>query len=178
MYFNWHSGRSVHFGGGNEGADVSINPNGIDLHGNSIANCGALVEANLQTPEEIEAGRIERFEQGDLLCWSDEAQQLTYVGAVSDPLVMAVADSEGRPIVIGAEPVKVLGQVQTGDYLVASDIPGYAMATSTPTFGTVIAQALETSTAIGSDQGNDPQDVRRYRTMKHRTVIFASRYRL
>ncbi len=143
MYINWHSGRSVHFGGGNEGADVSINPNGIDLHGNSIANCGALVEANLQTPQEIEAGRIERFEQGDLLCWSDENQQLELCGEASDPLVMAVADSEGRPIVIGAEPVKVLGQVQAGDYLVASDISGYAMATSTPTFGTVIAQALE-----------------------------------
>jgi hypothetical protein len=150
MYINWHSGRSVHFGGGNESADVSINPNGIDLHGNSITNCGALVEANLQTPAEIEAGRIERFEQGDLLCWSAKDQQLDLCSEANDPLIMAVGDIEGRPIVIGAEPVKVFGPVRAGDYLVASGVSGYAMATRTPSFGIVIAQALE---SFDGDQG-------------------------
>ena len=51
--------------------------------------------------------------------------------------------SDGRPIVIGAEPVKVVGPVKRGDYLVASAVPGYAMAADQPTFGIVIAQALE-----------------------------------
>jgi len=150
MYFNWHSGRSVHFGGGNQLADVSITPTGMDLHGNSITNCGALVEANLQTREEIEAGRIDRFELGDLLCWSAKDEQLDLCSTANDSLIMAVGDSEGRPIVLGAELVKVLGPVQAGDYLVASDVPGYAMATRTPSFGIVIAQALE---SFDGDQG-------------------------
>ncbi len=150
MYLNWHSGRNVHFGGGNQMADVSITPTGMDLHGNSINNCGALVEANLQTPEEIQAGRIDRFEQGDLLCWSAKDQQLDLCTTANDPLIMAVGDSEGRPIVLGAEPVKVLGPVQAGDYLVASDVPGYAMATRSPSFGIVIAQALD---SFSGEQG-------------------------
>jgi hypothetical protein len=62
---------------------------------------------------------------------------------IGDPLVQAVADKSGRPIVIGAEPVKVIGPVEKGDFLVASDVPGYAMAAKSPAFGTVIAQALE-----------------------------------
>lgn len=150
MYINWHSGRSVHFGGGNQLADVSITPSGMDLHGNSITNCGALVEANLQTPEEIQAGRIDRFELGDLLCWSATGQQLDLCSRANDPFIMAVGDSEGRPVVLGAEPVKVVGPVQAGDYLVASNTPGYAMATRTPSFGIVIAQALE---SFKGDQG-------------------------
>jgi hypothetical protein len=58
-------------------------------------------------------------------------------------LVQAVADVEGRPIVIGAEAIKVLGPVQAGDILVASDVPGYATVNNDPRAGTVIAQALE-----------------------------------
>ena len=54
-----------------------------------------------------------------------------------------MADADGRPIVIGAELIKVLGPVKKGDFLVASDTPGYAMAAASPEFGTVIAQALE-----------------------------------
>jgi hypothetical protein len=115
----------------------------LNMGGNSIVNCGALVEANLQTLEEIQEGRIDRFEQGDLLCWSTKDQQLDLCRTANDPLIMAVGDSEGRPIVLGAEPVKVFGPVQAGDYLVASHVPGYAMAARTPSFGIVIAQALE-----------------------------------
>jgi hypothetical protein len=109
-----------------------------------------LVEANLQTPEEIQAGRIDRFELGDLLCWSTKDERLDLCSTANDTLIMAVSDSEGRPIVLGAEPVKVLGPVQAGDYWVASPVPGYAMATRTPSFGIVIAQALE---SFDGDQG-------------------------
>ena len=64
-------------------------------------------------------------------------------GSRHDRLVQAVADAEGRPIVIGAELVKVIGPVERGDILVASDVPGYAMVNNDPISGTVIAQALE-----------------------------------
>lgn len=104
---------------------------------------GAYVEANLMTPEERAAETIERFEQGDLLCWSGDDQQLEKCATANDPLVMGVADANGKPIVLGAEQIKVVGPVQAGDYLVASDTPSYAQASDNPSFGIVIGQALE-----------------------------------
>ena len=102
---------------------------------------GAYIEANLQTPEEWRAGGNEDFSKGDLLCWGEERLELCETA--NDPLVQGVANGKGSPIVLGAEPIKVIGKVKKGDYLVASDVPGYAMATDRPTFGIVIAQALE-----------------------------------
>ena len=87
------------------------------------------------------AGHIDRFEEGDVLCWA--VDRLEKCSTANDPLVQAVADVEGRPIVIGAEVIKVLGPVRMGDILVASTVPGYAMVNSNPRSGAVIAQALE-----------------------------------
>ena len=105
------------------------------------AHCGALVETNLQTEDELAAERVDRFERGDVLCWGDG--KLEKCSIPNDSLVQAVADENGKPIVIGAEVVRVLGPVHRGDLLVASSVPGYAMVNNDPTPGTVIAQALE-----------------------------------
>ena len=119
---------------------LRVHDNGdIDITGS--VSCGALVESNLQTEEELTAKRIDRFDQGDVLCWSND--QLERCRQAGDPLVQAVADGDGRPIVMGAELVKVVGPVKKGAFLIASDVPGYAMAADEPAFGTVIAQALE-----------------------------------
>ncbi len=91
----------------------------------------------------MRAERIERFEHGDVLCWSTETERLELCDTVNDRLVMAVADKNGKPIVMGAEPIKVIGDVQAGDILVASDTPGYAIVNNNPAPGTVIGQALE-----------------------------------
>jgi hypothetical protein len=113
----------------------------LDMNGNSVTNCGALTEANLQTEEELAAERIDRFETGDILCWAGE--RLEKCARAGDPLVQAVADPDGRPIVIGAEVIKVIGPVHYGDLLVASNMPGYATVDNDPQPGAVIAQALE-----------------------------------
>lgn len=105
------------------------------------ASCGAIVETNLQTEAEKVVDEIERFSQGDVLCWGTD--QLEKCSSTNDRLVMSVADVNGKPIVMGAEPVKVLGPVSRGDILVSSDLPGYAMVNNDPIPGTVIAQALE-----------------------------------
>jgi hypothetical protein len=112
----------------------------INMNGYTIANCGALTEANLLSAQELAAGRSERFEEGDLLCWS--AAGLEKCTTENDQLVQAVADTEGRPIIIGAERMKVLGPVKLGDILVASGVPGYAMVNNDPPSGSVIGQAL------------------------------------
>jgi hypothetical protein len=115
----------------------------LTLNRDGSIGCGAITENNLQTEEEQAAGGSDRFEEGDLLCWSAKEQRLEKCAVANDPLVQAVADKGGRPIVIGAEAVKVIGPVRAGDYLVASGVPGYAIASPHPTFGIVIAQALE-----------------------------------
>ena len=115
---------------------------GGQITANSVTT-GAVVEANLQTREEAAADIIERFSLGDLLCWSSESERLELCETPNDRLVMAVANSSGKPIVMGAEPVKVIGPVQTGDIIVTSDVPGYAMVNNNPAPGTVIGQALQ-----------------------------------
>jgi len=107
----------------------AINGSGfLDMHSHPIKNVGAVIEANLQTPEEIDSERIERFERGDVLCWDASAKRLEKCAQEGSVLVMAVADERGKPIVLGAEPIKVVGQVRPGDLLIASDVPGYAVA--------------------------------------------------
>ncbi len=131
--------------------DVRIPEGNLDMVGHDVnnvntiyvqdAHCGALLEANLQTPEEQELGENDRFEEGDVLCWAED--RLEKCTAANDRLVQAVANAKGEPIVIGAEAVKVLGPLQKGDLLVASDVPGFATVNNDPAPGTVIAQALE-----------------------------------
>ena len=130
------------FDGSGWNSRVEITADG-DMHVDGNVTCGGLVENNLQTPEEKQAESIARFEEGDLLCWSPESEQLEKCTLPNDRLVMAVADPNGKPIVMGAEVIKVLGPVTAGDILVASDVPGYAMVNNDPAPGTVIAQALE-----------------------------------
>lgn len=113
----------------------------LDMGGNPIVDQGALIEANLQTPGEQAAERIERFSEGDVLCWEDG--QLELCAERGTRMVQAVADADGKPIVLGAEQVKVFGPVREGDFLVASAVPGVAAVDNTPAPGTVIAQALE-----------------------------------
>ncbi len=105
------------------------------------ASCGAIVEANLQTEAEKAAEEIDRFAKGDVLCWGDE--QLEKCSSANDRLIMSVADAKGKPIVMGAEAIKVLGPIKRGDILVSSEVPGFAMVNNDPIPGTVIAQALE-----------------------------------
>lgn len=95
------------------------------------------------SPAERNSAEVTRFERGDLLCWSPEAQRLDLCSMENDRLVIAVADVSGQPIVLGAEPVKAIGPLRAGDLLVASSIPGHAMVNNDPRPGTVIGQALE-----------------------------------
>jgi hypothetical protein len=122
-------------------------PGGLTVYANGDADLdgllstGAIIENNLQLASELAAERIDRFSEGDVLCWGEGRLELC--AQAGDPLVQAVADANGKPIVIGAEVIKVLGPVHRGDLLVASDVPGYAMTDNDPRPGTVIAQALD-----------------------------------
>lgn len=109
---------------------------------------GKIVEENLMTPAQQEDFSLLPFTQGDVLCWDGDRQELVRCAGFASPLVVGVADEQGKPIVLGAELIKVIGSVQPGDLLVASDAAGYATAWSrlkpgSPPAGVVIAKALQ-----------------------------------
>ena len=111
---------------------------------------GGVVEANLQTPEELAAERIDYFTQGDVLCWKSTARRLERCTEFASPLVVAIANADGKPLIAGVEPVRVCGEIHPGDLLVASNRPGCAIAwaqneAGNPPPGVVIAKALDVS---------------------------------
>lgn len=119
---------------------------GVEVQG--AFQSSRIIERNLQTAQEQQSAAIGRFSQGDLLCWDAGAGRLETCSELASPLVVAVADERGKPIVLGAEPIKVLGPVRPGDLLVASTVPGCAIAwsqisTGPVPVGVVIAKALE-----------------------------------
>jgi hypothetical protein len=111
---------------------------------------GGVVEANLQQPAELTAETIARFQPGDVLCWDVAAEILVRCQQPASPLVVAIANVQGKPLIAGVEPVRVCGVVQPGDLLVASATPGCAQAWESATDGdvppgVVIAKALAAS---------------------------------
>jgi len=82
---------------------------------------GATIEGNLLTSQELESAYVPRFSKGDLLCWDAENGLLERCATEASLFVVAVANESGMPVVLGAEYVKVLGPIQPGDSLVASD---------------------------------------------------------
>lgn len=130
-----------------------VRPASLDRAGNlqvagSITQ-GAVIERNLQTPAEQASSKIERFQLGDVLCWDPDGQQMVKCAQNASPLVVAVADRDGKPVIMGVEPVWAVGPVRPGDLLVASETPGRAVAWSRdhedyPPPGVILAKALET----------------------------------
>ena len=142
-------GRRILLGRGNAAANF---PAALTVAANgqvSIPNLqtGGVVEANLQTPAELAMPRIERFAQGDVLCWDAAQEALTLCSERTSALVVAIADAHGKPLIAGVEPVRVCGAVQPGDLLISSVQPGCAEAwptttSTTPPPGVVIAKSL------------------------------------
>jgi len=60
-------------------------------------------------------------------------------------MVFGVAAGDNKaPIVMGAEPVCVTGQIKVGDYITTSSCKGHGKKSTNPyPFGTIIAQAME-----------------------------------
>ena len=51
-----------------------------------------------------------------------------------------------QPIVLGAEPVLVTGDIKIGDFITTSDQPGHGKRSVHTTHGAVIAQSMESGT--------------------------------
>ncbi len=103
---------------------------------------------NTEKSEKKKFDKFTQFEKGDVLSWGING--LKKVVRDCCPCVMAIADEKGLPIVLGAEPIKVIGKVAVNQFLVTSCYAGYARgwdkSQGEPPRGTVIAQAMANKT--------------------------------
>jgi len=103
---------------------------------------GGVHELNLKTPG------LENLPLGTILVWKNGA--LAPCNSEADYMVMGVAKPPSDcPVILGAEPILVTGDVQEGDFIITSAKEGHGMGVKQnwlfkkDLVGKVIAQALE-----------------------------------
>lgn len=108
---------------------------GID--GNGLRSIDNIPDESIKLP----------FSLGTVLCWYNG--KLQECKKYMDKRVIAVSNNRGLPIVLGAEPVKVIGKVKQGDFIVSSKVKGYGMAEKNPKIGTIIGKAIQSKNTKG-----------------------------
>ena len=113
---------------------LSISATGL-ITGDSI-EAGAFMEANASSSELYSQGTILALNEGGCVVESTEA---------NSKMVFGVAAGNAKaPIVMGAEPVCMTGDIKVGDYITSSNKAGHGKRSTSPyPFGTIIAQAME-----------------------------------
>ncbi len=113
---------------------LSVSATGL-ITGQCITT-GAFMEANAASPELYSQGTVLALNEGGCVVESTEANSTMVFG-------VAAGDNKA-PIVMGAEPVCVTGQIKVGDYITTSSCKGHGKKSTNPyPFGTIIAQAME-----------------------------------
>lgn len=117
----------------------------------TYADLAELYEADV----EYEVGTVVIFGGDKEVTQSNEHRSTRVAGVVSEnPAYVMNAECPGIATAIalqGRVPVKVIGKVRKGDMLVASAIPGYAIADVDPKVGSVIGKAV--GEKLDSDKG-------------------------
>lgn len=127
---------------------VPTQDNSYDLGGAGNRRWRSLYVMNVyqgDLAEDIDLG-YDNPETGEVVVWQDG--KLVRSTQSYDRNVFGVAKvtedrPTGAPAILGIFTIKVTGEVEEGDFLVTSDVPGHAMASENPEIGTVIATALE-----------------------------------
>ena len=98
------------------------------------------ISKGLQNTNGFVPGLKLNFKKGTVLKWNSgglkESKKET-------DFVVAIADENGLPIVLGAEPVRVIGKAKIGDFIVPSDQKGCAKSCDYPQNYEVIGRCLE-----------------------------------
>lgn len=80
------------------------------------------------------------FKKGTILSWNHG--KLNICKKDMDNKAIAVANKRGLPIVLGAEPVRVIGKIKQGDFIVSAN-NGCGRSEKKPKLGTIIGKALQ-----------------------------------
>ena len=113
----------------------------------SQANYADLAEI-YSTDQAYEPGTVVEFGGEAELTQTTEYASMRLAGVISTlPAYLMNKDASGQPLALkGRVPCKVVGPVAKGDMLVASDIPGVAVAVDKFIGGAIIGKAIENST--------------------------------
>jgi hypothetical protein len=144
----WLAGGSTTSGVYWTAADIAENIQSKESRQNKICNgdVGCLIN---NTKEKIEYGSLVCIDTSEArtikLC--DKANSQLAVGVVSDTAVLTVGRENGYPIALAGIVLTFVtnenGNVNPGDLLVSSSIPGYAMKNNNPKDGTVVGKAFD-----------------------------------
>ena len=111
---------------------------GVSATGTIIGGCiitAGFMESNAPADQVYSQGTVLAINSGGCVVESTQA---------NDTMVFGVAAGDSvSPVVMGAEPICITGEICVGDYIVTSDKVGHGMKADSPTFGTVIGQAME-----------------------------------
>jgi hypothetical protein len=137
-------------GMGTDDSGCAVTPNQILTVGGSVSASGNGYFACV-----IAGGYFEQKAANDTLaCYPTGT--LVVIGECGD-LIQSTRENDKKvfgvtqngvcqPIVLGAEPVLVTGDIKIGDYITTSDKPGHGKKTCAPVYGSVIAQSMEAGT--------------------------------
>lgn len=96
------------------------------------------------TDHDYDAGTVVKFGGNYELTQSDISNDTSVAGVISDaPAFTMNGGIDGQCLALaGRVPVKVVGEVQPGDLLVTSDVPGHAIVNNQAETGTVLGKAI------------------------------------
>ena len=119
--------------------------NGLEVHG-AVKATGADLAEHFEGAD-LEPGEVVRMSGGRRIVRSDTAFDTRVVGVVSEQPGVALGCGAGSvPVALrGTVRCRVVGPVRLGDLLVPSDVPGHAMAASSPecSIGCLLGKAME-----------------------------------
>ena len=101
------------------------------------------------TINELETKGLKDLPIGTLVVWKDG--KCVPCNKYADELVMGVAGEKDEPIILGAEPILVTGDVKIGEYIITSNVEGHGESIDSEyllqrnLYGKVIGQALESA---------------------------------
>ena len=111
----------------------------LSATGTIVGGCvttGAFMESNAAAVDVHPQGTVLELNTGGCVVESTQA---------NSTMVFGVATGDAKePIVMGAEPICMTGEINVGDFITTSDKAGHGMKSTGPyPFGTVIGQAME-----------------------------------
>jgi hypothetical protein len=112
----------------------------VSASGNGYFACviaGGYFEAQAASPE------LAEYPTGSLVVL-DSVGGLKLSDTENDNKVFGITQQGAQqPIILGAEPILITGDVGVGDFIVTSNVQGHGMSSACTQHGTVIAQAME-----------------------------------
>ena len=126
-----------------------VSTSGLTVTGNVSASGNgyfACVIAGGYFEEKVASPKLAEYPTGSLVVIGNDGE-LELSTRENDTKVFGITQNGARqPIVLGAEPVLVTGDIKIGDFITTSDQPGHGKVSMNTIHGTIIAQSMGSGT--------------------------------